>query len=279
MNRTVLSVTKLIANADAGRYTLPPELVEAHSAYRQLSSYEIAAPRPSDVETTAARVVATLRAGDAFDLDAVARELVESDREAEVHQRSLAVLREAVDQSSDTAALLCADLTERIISEHLRPAWEELLNEVRAVASTLGGHSLNAHSLLSAPAKVRNGYLQLPELASRYQALHTARSLANGIGFRKPQHDAEHLFATFRRPMAFFPGWKAPARIPRLPFPEDATARLLWLVSDDTAQKAEPWFPTIAEQDAAWWEQFGEAQEMRKQAHHNAMAVGSRVGA
>lgn len=35
-------------------------------------------------------------------------------------------------------------------------------------------------------------------------------------------------------------------------------------------QQLERWFPTVEEQDAAWWEQFGEQVERRKAAMQTA---------
>lgn len=67
----------------------------------------------------------------------------------------------------------------------------------------------------------------------------------------------------FRRPMKFFPSWSAPAQIPRVPIPEDSTVALLWMSNDATATAAQPELPTMAEQDAGWSEEFGEAQHMR----------------
>lgn len=68
------------------------------------------------------------------------------------------------------------------------------------------------------------------------------------------------MFGEFSRPMTFHPDWKLPARIPPLPSPQDPTQRLLWVVGPDAAM-AKPWLPTLAEQDAAWWETFGSGVE------------------
>ncbi len=128
-------------------------------------------------------------------------------------------------------------------------------DQAREIAAALTGYGLDAHTLIKAPAKARNAYLRLPELVSRKAAILEARSRVNAIGHRTPEHDAQGLFATFREPMRFFPTWRLPAPIPRLPFPEDGTERLLWIVGPE-AQAAEPWLPTVAEQDAAWLAQF-----------------------
>jgi hypothetical protein len=100
---------------------------------------------------------------------------------------------------------------------------------------------------------------------------------AHQVGMRTTKHDDSGLFGVFEQPMAFFPTWKPPARIPLLPFPEDETARLLWLVLDETAIKAKPWLPTTAEEDAAWWGQFGEHVTRINNNRHNAQAMAARA--
>lgn len=85
-------------------------------------------------------------------------------------------------------------------------------------------------------------------------------------------------FADFANPLAFAPQWRPPAQIPRLPWPTDPTAALLWLVSEKVAP-ARPWLPTVAEQDAAWRDKLGEAQQMRASRHRDAVAIGARIGA
>jgi hypothetical protein len=106
--------------------------------------------------------------------------------------------------------------------------------------------------------------------------LYTARRWANTIGHREPEHDGSHLFAEFADPLALSPWWKPPAPIPQTPAPQDPVERLLWLVSE-AAAPAKPWLPTVAEQDEAWWARFGEAQQTRARAHHDALAISARI--
>jgi hypothetical protein len=106
--------------------------------------------------------------------------------------------------------------------------------------------------ILTASLKVRNAYLTLPELVRRHSSILAAREWANALGERTPQGDRRGLFAMFEKPLALaavagLPNDDIP--VPRLP--EDETARLLWLVSEQ-AVAGRPWLPTVAEQDAAW---------------------------
>lgn len=259
------SLAQLVELAEAGHYSLPVELLDSFSTSQRIRALEVPPTPPLDPETAAARVVADLTAGREPDLLAVGRAVSEATAGGQVFDQTQRILGLAIEQAGDAATQLAADLTERIITEHLRPALEDVHEQARQAAAVLAGHSLDPASLLAAPAKVRNAYLALGPLVSRRSAILTARRGANSTGQRTAQHDVSGLFALFRRPLAFFPHWRLPAQIPSLPIPDDPTEALLWLVSDEAAA-AKPWLPTVAEQDAAWWDQFGEAQQMRANA-------------
>ena len=49
--------------------------------------------------------------------------------------------------------------------------------------------------------------------------------------------------------------------------------RIVWWPRD--AAPAEPWLPTVAEQDAAWWDTYGATVERLQHNSHNARAYGS----
>jgi len=249
------ALTALVESSEAAGYTLPPELLDAYRTYRRVREVKADIPAPLDVDTVAARIVSAVAAGeDPGPLDA-ARNLDETTAARATAESAQRILGRATEQAAEAATNLAADLAERIITEHLRPAFEQVHDEAREVAAALDGYGLDAHTLIKAPAKARNAFLRLPELVNRKAAILDARKRVNAIGHRTPEHDAQGLFATFREPMRFFPTWRHPARIPMLPFPEDATERLLWIVGPE-AKAAEPWLPTVAEQDAAWLAQF-----------------------
>lgn len=133
-------------------------------------------------------------------------------------------------------------------------------------------HQALPRIVAASSTKVRSAYLGLPAPLDRYRLIQQARTEADHVGLRSLEHDHDGLFATFARPSSFFPAWQPPARIPQLPLPEDEAARLLWLASDQAAT-AEPWLPTYAEQDAAWWATFGEEVMARQQGQHGAQAM------
>lgn len=123
---------------------------------------------------------------------------------------------------------------------------------------------------------MRGAYFALPGLVEKWRVIVDAHGRAIGVGQRTVKYDHDGLFSAFENPMTFFPGWKLPAPIPRIPFPDDATARLLWLASDEVT-KAKPWLSTMAEQDAAWWAQFGQQVQQTRQNHHNARAMAAQA--
>lgn len=249
------SLTNLIESSEVGGYTLPAELLDSYRTYQRVKALEVPQPAAVDMDAAAARVVSAVAAGEGVDLVAAASVFEDKEREKRNATQAAGILRLAVEQASGTVTLLTSDLTETIIANHLRPAYAELHEEVRKTTQALDGIGLDPHQILKAPAKVRNAYLELPALADKSDVIRKAWRLANTIGHRQPQHDTNGLYSTFRKPMTFFPTWRHPARIPAIPFPADRVERLVWMLSPE-AQAAEPWLPTVAEQDAAWVAQF-----------------------
>lgn len=278
MSRMEINALRTMADAaEAGRYTLPAELSSSLETYRRTVAIEVPQPQQFNADAAAARLVAHLAGGGTPDLASLVEQAATAEHQHVAVERARLVTTMAIEQATEAAVHLASDLTERIIAEHLRPAFLELLTEAREVAAALDGYGLNLTALITAPAKVRGAYAKLPDLVARHRLLWDARSKANAIGHRKAQHAGSEIFTAFEDAMAMRPGWKAPARILPLDAPTEPVEYLLWLVSP-AAAPGKPWLPTIAEQDAAWWKQFGEGQEMRRQAHRNGMAVGARIG-
>jgi hypothetical protein len=260
----IRALSTLVQSANAGGYTLPTDVTDTYRVWQQLAQTEIPTPRQFGAEDAVARIVAAVTAGEPFDPMALCRASLTARDEKLVHDEAQAALRIAIDQAASNAVNTASTAADDIITEHLRPAYLELVEKAREVASALRPHTdaqflLDLQGIVAATSsKVRAAYLQLPELVERYRLIRQARDHANTIGTRKPQHDATGMFVSFEKPLAFHPSWKHPAPIPPLPAPSGATERLLWQVSDQVAI-ARPWFPTVREQDAAWLAQFGEA--------------------
>ena len=267
------ALTAVMTSAEFGGYTLPAELVDAYRTYQRVKELKIETPPTLDAETAAARIVSATASGETADLTAMAVEVAEIELSRHRHAEAQHILQLAVEQAGHKATILCSDLTEKIITEHLRPALKKLHEQAREVRAMLDGYDIdNPHTIVTAPTKVRNAYGQLPELVARRSAIFTARSRVNFIGHREPKHDASGLYIELETPLALSPSWKPPARIPPIPAPIDPTARLLWVVSPEAAI-AKPWLPTRDEQDAAWWEQFGDRQSRNQNSADLARAM------
>jgi hypothetical protein len=278
----IRALSKLVQAAGAGGYTLPADVEDAHAVWLRLQRTELPRPREFGAEDAADRIVQAAAAGETFDPLKLCRDYHAVTDERRLYDEALAVVRMAVEQAANIAVAAASDATERIITEHLRPAHDDVLAKAAEVAGQLrpytdGEYRLDLQGIVAATSsKIRAAYLALPGLLDRQRIILDARRHANVVGQRKAEHDTAGLFAMFADPMSFHPGWKPPARIPQFPMPEDETARLLWLVSD-AATAARPWLPTVAEQDAAWWARFGEQVEAQARARRDGQAIAGRI--
>ena len=273
----IQSLTTVVDSSSAGGYTLPAELLDAHAIYRRMRALTAPEPPPLDLDAAAARLLDQVAAGHDADPLAAGRELDDADRDRQAVIRAGQLLAAGIEQAATAATTLADGLTERIITDHLRPALDELHYQARQTAAALTGYGLDPHTLVTAPAKVRAAYGRLPELAARRRVILHARRLVNVVGHRTPRHDRGGLFATFANPLHFHPAWQHPAPVPPIPFPTGEVDTLLWIVSDEVAP-AQPWLPTVAEQDAAWWALFGDGITARARNHRDALAIGARIG-
>lgn len=277
MSRAQLtSVTALVESREAGGYTLPDALVAAFDQYQAVKTVALPEPDQLDADTAAARLRADLAAGKAPDLAAAADQV----RRAQDQQAMLEIARrvrdQAVEQASDQVGIVASDTADAVIAEHLRPAWAEVHDQTRKAAAQLKGHPLELGALIGAPTKVRDAYLTVRGLAERRSVILRARGWANSAGMRQPQHDSADMFALLEDPWKLFPDRKPSSRMPPFPIPDDDVAAMLWWGTD--AELARPWLPTVAEQDAAWWKQFGESVEKIGRYHRDARAIGARIG-
>lgn len=280
LNAQIRALSSLVQTATVGGYTLPADVTDSYAVWQKLQQVEIPAPRQFEPQDAAHRILEAATAGELFDPIALCRDSLNARDERRVHDEATTALGIAINQAAGTAVTRAADATDRIISEHLRPAFEEVIAKAREVATVLQPHTdtvfqLNLQGIVAATStKVRAAYLELPALVERYQLIRQARDRASAVGGRVLQRDQAGLFASFSNPLAFHPTWRHPAPIPQMPAPKDPTQRLLWLVSDQAAD-AKPWLPTVEEQDEAWWAQFGEGLERQR----NGRRLGQSVGA
>lgn len=268
-----LNLAALVNSMEGGGYGLPTELLDAFSTFTRVKELTIETPPTLDSESAAAKIVAATAANKTVDLIGMAAQVAEISLGKQRHDEALHILRLAIEQAGENATLLCADLSERIITEYLRPALEQVYKQTRDVAVDLAGYDIgNPHTIITAPAKVRNAFVLLPGLAAKRSAIFAARSRVNSIGHRTPKYDVGGIYSEFETPLALTPSWKPGAQIQiREHGPSDSLAWMLWMVTDGAIAK--PWLPTVAEQDEAWLAQFAPTQLAQARAAESAMAA------
>jgi hypothetical protein len=90
-------------------------------------------------------------------------------------------------------------------------------------------------------------------------------NIVGGVNWSTPRHleyDLDHAFAYVNKPQVLAEGWSLEVTTP-LPAPKipvDPMEKLVWFCT--TAQPAEPWLPTVAQQDGAWLTLFGPRLEV-----------------
>ena len=114
----ICTLGKLIEYAEAGGYCVPADLLAAHQAHRRLTSLNVE-PSPAATRQGVAERLATGKALDPLDL---AAELVAGQALRDREAKAAEVLRYAVELSAEALASLAAAMTQRIVTEHLRPA-------------------------------------------------------------------------------------------------------------------------------------------------------------
>jgi len=272
------ALAKLVGNAEAGGYTLPPELVDAwQTVERVRAALDLGVPGSLPIEDAAARVVAAVASGKTPDMLEVGREMHRLEGERQAHGHASRALAEAREQAAAAAVSIAVDMTERLISDHLPAALEDVYAKAKESAPALMG--FEKRPPYAAPAKAAKAYDDLTRLAERRSTIFAARDWVNFIGSRKPMHDGANMFGEFENAEILTPWWSSQGvvRWPGLGgvAPEDAAVRLAWVVSDAVAP-ARPWLPTTVEQDERWWVMFGEKSERFAQSRRDAEAAGAR---
>jgi len=271
------ALTRLVEMREAGGFTLPAELLDAHALPAQVR----AVPQPPldayTVQDAADELLHTLGRGETAGLAALAQSVRHADESGSATALGRRITVDALEHAENAAINTAADLADRVICDHLRPAFDETLGQVRRNRGALHGKPHDARALVTASAKARAAWSEVDACAGRYRILREARHLANVAGLRQAESDVQGMFATFAAPLVLTPGYSpgTSAAPPRIEFPADDIELMLWLTGD--AAGAKPWLPTVSEQDAAWAAVFGEGVLTRQRAHRDALAIGARI--
>ncbi len=264
------ALSNLVAWQEQGGYELPAGVLAAVDVLHTTQALTVPDPPPlRHIEDVAAHAVDLLTGGEPVDPVELSAQAATA-RELAAHLDDAKRLVTLATESAGLRALAVATaLADEIVVVHLRPPFEDVLNQARALAPSLQGADLNAGGW-DATKSVRDARRTLSGLADRHRVIRSARTAIIGIAGQEPEHDTGGQFLLLRQPQALTAGYAANRPMPRPPIPENPEAALLWLVTEGAPGK--PWLPTTSEQDAAWLNLFGEALDKRRAASVSARA-------
>lgn len=266
MARVNAGVAQLVDLSRLAEFSLPAELVAAYEVCVTIQGLTLKPPPLLDVETGAEQLVATVSRGEPADLLQLGRDIELGTRDRAAVQAAQLAQRAALERSDDRLTSLAHSLADEIVSSHLAPAYQAVLEEAREPAKVVRQHPLTPQDLRlkdTNEARAHRAALRkLEPLAERRSAIAQARVQANRLGARVPQEDFDNSFAELRAPMALVPGWKPPNRFGQLQIPSDRIERLVWLTTE--GRDGQPWCPTVQQQDEVWLSIYGEEQARRK---------------
>ncbi|MER5263077.1 hypothetical protein ABTZ99_13510 [Actinosynnema sp. NPDC002837] len=263
--RNALRLRALLEAAPTRRWTLPSAVADAYRTTVRLS--EALAHLDQPVYPWEDHVEAALASKTPAKLDVSG--LVDHDRAEREYLARAEVLTAAAKRADDTLSKAVDGQRDRIIREFLAPAGGRLWVDIVAAVNDLGegpppgaGADVRAKWALQAGERERAAYARLDDetgLAREYVELRTAWSMVVGPD---PEHDYSGDHAEFEAGLCtVWPGrsrgWVSAPTTP--PWPDNTRDRLVWLVRNGH----EPWWPTRAEQDAAWRAVHGNGKGLR----------------
>jgi hypothetical protein len=256
------ALTRLVDLQGAGGFTLPADLLAATDLPNKVRNLPV--PEVTDdLERVAADLFNDLRAGRPVDVEQHAARVAEADAARARREHAQTLLALAQQHAVTAAALAATDASTTVITDVLQPVYTDLLASISGHAKNLDGHPLDDRSLITAPDKVRKSWAALRDLAAQHTALRHAWDAARRMGGLEPQHDGRGDFVAFSNPFVLN-GHKpdSTARPAVIEAPTDPVMHMLWLVGP--AKPAQPWLPTVAEQDQRWLQVYGPSFEQRR---------------
>ena len=262
----------LVALAEAGHFTLPDEVVDAHRLAHRLT-VEVSQPHTDRVHQARERLVAAFTQAAANGAPwPDGHDVLEAEAADRADKEAFNALERAATAAQANFAGLVSDVADDLIATSLRPAVDRVLEETTQAAKALGAYAAagNVEQLLTAPKAARAAWIALDALAGRYGVLRKARgvlvrAILNG---GQQQVDDTNLFAEIRNLPDLWPTWRQRTQPP---WPDGGRERMLWLAGPDV----EVWMPTVAEQDARYREVFAEGLDRAAQAR--AVAAGGQA--
>ena len=247
--RTAGAITALLQGAELGHYTLPQSLHEAQAIEARVRE-ELSRAR-ADLEKLGSVADATEHlAGTVLEaarrkplLPDLSAPLAKLDQALQLGRFRVSILQAARERAARD--LLFGTPPEAILTEHLRPALAEVMEQVRDLEPKLEGRSVESpEHFIRASETARVAFTSLNDLGYRYGAIRAAQQ-AVGRLLDGPQVDTGHKFSEFKDPQALgitISGMAGRSQ----PTPEHRLTRLIWAA---TTGANEVWMPTVAEQD------------------------------
>jgi len=251
-DRTAMSpYGALLTGHDAGHFDLPADVMRARRAETTIAA-RLAAVR---TELAAANLdIATATAGEKIaDLVTAGRKMADHPGSdilaADDRRRQLifdeAAVSEAQRVASERFRLVLRDAAERIVTDALRPAFDEVIARVRELAPTLAGLDLDsAEDMTKATDEAREARTVLQGQVPRWTAILGAHGRLLGFDRESAAYTPLRSVDTLYPRRTVIMGKVAPP-----PWPSDPMARLLWYV---ITPGVELWLPTLDEEQAAY---------------------------
>lgn len=279
----VTALDRLVHGRDAGGYTLPADVIAAHDTYVRAAALTVPTAERLHHDTAARDLAEQYVTGPGTEPMLTAAQRVHDSAAAiQVAELAAVLHQQAVVKVAARAVDITAEHGSALVTDCLRPAYTDLLEQGRKAAQHLDKitEGTDVHSLLVAPPKARAAYIDMKAHADRHDVLWDARACVLKITGERSELDDHGVFLEVEDPislqMALQPGWLPGRSALRRPeTPKDPVARMVWLCT--TATPGKPWMPTTAEMDAAWDRQFGDAVRARGQARRNAEAFGALI--
>ncbi len=167
--------------------------------------------------------------------------------EQEALKQQANLLTMVVEQAQERVVGAAQGLAEEILTQHLRPALEEVLAVVRKHAPAAGNIPWDDFDkAMEAPEPEREAYLAVRAAQKRYSALRGAQEVCYWLTVG--ENEGTQRLSEIRNLHEVWPSYafRQPSNIP--PWPTNPMARLVWLVTSG----AKPWMPTYEEIEAEY---------------------------
>lgn len=268
--------TKLLhGGAQQRHYTLPEPVTDAYKA--ALRGHQAADEAPGHGDrahvTTRRKLIADTTAairdgGELPDLVAGHKALLDAEQHEQAITEARGLLEKAADQLTAHADSAVHTHSQRIITDHLRPALDEVYAEAHALTEQHGPKLLSgeAETAMRTGEAAAAAWLRIEELARRQQSIIAMHRELSRRGVRSDtDNGGDGWFRLMRLDprdkLLFGDNWSRHAAINgKVPWPQDHRGFLVWLVS---TPELELWLPTAAERDERHREVFPPKKPLR----------------